>query len=348
MIRIVRLTALKTAFWSLMLVAAGGVLLAWPQAAATGMRRGMAIAAEVLIPSLFPFLVLGGWLTGSGLCDRLGAWLSVPLRWIGLPGAAASVWLIGLVGGYPAGAAAIGNLCRLGRLSPAQARRLLAGCVNAGPGFCVATVGVGMLVSARAGWLLLAANAVASTAVLLLYRPKDKEESVPPPLPVSPLRPATALVEAVSAAARSLLGMTGFVTLACLLLSVWAAAGVPQPVRTAAACLLEVTGGSMGVLHSPFLLGLVLGWGGLSVHGQIAMLLPPGMLDMRVFTARLLLGCLGGLLSLWWLPSSVLPTFAAPSGVIAEPFAGASALGGVSMLVLCVTWLASMRKKVDF
>lgn len=346
MIRIVRLTAVKTLFWSLMVLAAGGVLLAWPEAAATGMRRGLAIAAEVLIPALFPFLVLGGWMTGSGLCDRLGAWLSKPLRWVGLPGAAASVWLIGLVGGYPAGAAAIGNLCRLGRLTQAQARRLLAGCVNAGPGFCVATVGVGMLGSPRAGWLLWAAHAVASTAVLLLYRPKD--DAPTPPLPTPLLRPATALVEAVSASARSLLGMTGFVTLACLLLSVLAAAGVPQPVRTAASCLLEVTSGSMGVLSSPFLLGLTLGWGGLSVHGQIAMLLPPGTLDLRFFTARLLHGCLGGLLSLWWLPSSVLPTFAAPSGVIAEPFAGASALGGVSLLVLCVTWLASMRKKVDF
>ncbi len=345
MIRIVRLTAVKTLFWSLIILGAGGVLLTWPEAAATGMRRGLAIAAEVLIPALFPFLVLSGWLTDSGLCDRLGAHLAKPLQRIGLPGAAASVWLIGLVGGYPAGAAAIGNLCRSGRLTTAQARRLLAGCVNAGPGFCVATVGVGMLGSARAGWLLWAAHAVASMALLLVYRTEEDFTS-PPPAP--PLRPVPALIEAVSAAARSLLGMTGFVTLACLLLSVLAAAGVAQPVRTVASCLLEVTSGSMSVLSSPFLLGLTLGWGGLSVHGQVAMLLPTGMLDMRFFLARLLHGCLGGLLSMWWLPAAVLPTFAAPSGVIAEPFAGASALGGVSLLVLCVTWLASMRKKVDF
>ncbi|MBQ3133908.1 MAG: hypothetical protein IJC17_06530 [Clostridia bacterium] len=345
-VKVMRLTKVKTIWWTLVLLGAGTVLLMWPEAAATGARRGLGIASQVLIPAIFPFLVLGNWMTGSGLCDKLGEILGKPLRWVGLPGVAASVWLIGLVGGYPAGAAAVGKLCQMERLTPSQARRLLAGCVNAGPGFCVATVGVGMLKSAKIGGILWAAHAVASTLILLFYRPKETEAM--PPTVSPPLRPSAAMVEAVGSASKALLGMTGFVALACLLLSVMSAAGVPPAVRTLVACVTEVTSGSMEVLSSPFLLGWTLGWGGLSVHGQIATLLPSGVLSKGFFVARFVHGYLAGLLTLWWMPPSALSTFVALSGLTAEPFASASALGGVSMLVLCVTWLVSMRKKVDF
>lgn len=342
--RVWRLSTWWALLWASAAVAAAWLLLRYPEAAANGVRRGLAIASQVLIPGLFPFLVLGGWLTASGLCDRLGGWLSRPLAVLGFPPAAASVWLIGLVGGYPAGAAAMAPLVKDGRLTESQARRLLCGCVNAGPGFCVATVGAGMLGSVRAGWLLWAAHAVAGTVTLLVLR--GQREKVTPPV-LSPLRLGQPLVAAAQTAARSLLGMTAFVALGSLLLSLLTAAEVDPFLRRAAACLIEVTGGCMEVLRSPFLLGFTLGFGGLSVHGQIASLLPFS-LDSRFFLSRLLQGMLGGLLTLWWLPPSVVQTFTTPSGMQAELFASASALGGVSLLTLCVTWLISMRKKVDF
>ena len=345
-VKVIHLTLMKTVWWSLILLGVGAALLVWPEAAATGARRGLSVAAQVLIPAIFPFLVLANWMSGSGLCDKLGEFLAKPMARLGLPPIAASVWIIGLVGGYPSGAAAVGKLLELQRVTPLQAKRLLAGCFNAGPGFCVATIGVGMLGDAKIGGILWAANAVSSTLILLFYRTKQNENFPLPPTP--PLRVGSAAVDAVGSAAGALLGMTGFVTLACLALSVMAAAGVPEFIRIAAACLTEVTGGSMAVLSSPFLLGWTVGWGGLSVHGQIAMLLPSGMLDKRFFIARFFHAHLTGLLTLWWMPPSALSTFSGLSGLAVEPFASASALGGVSMLVLCVTWIWSMRKKVDF
>ena len=339
-----RLSTFRTVFWMMMTVAAGWLLLRFPEAAANGVRRGLAVSAQVLIPSLFPFLVLGGWLTASGLCDRIGRVLARPMAWLGFPASAATVWLIGLVGGYPAGAAAMVPLCRDGRLSKEQASRLLCGCVNAGPAFCVATVGAGMLGSVRAGWILWAAHATAGVLTFLLLRGKPQPPQAMPP---TPLRLSAPLVRSTQDAARALLGMTAFVSLACLLLSLMTAVELSPPIRRAAACFLEVTSGSIEVLNAPFLLGFTLGFGSLSVHGQVAALLPFSP-DSRFFFARLLQGCLGGLLTLWWLPPSVLPTFSALSGITAEPFASASALGGVSLLCLCVLWLVSMRKKVDF
>ena len=51
---------------------AGAVLLAWPEAAASGISRGLSICSSIIIPSLFPFLVLAGFLVKSGLSEALG------------------------------------------------------------------------------------------------------------------------------------------------------------------------------------------------------------------------------------------------------------------------------------
>ena len=45
----------KRLITALIAVAAGVVLLAFPQAAANGVTRGLAVCTEQLIPSLFPF-----------------------------------------------------------------------------------------------------------------------------------------------------------------------------------------------------------------------------------------------------------------------------------------------------
>ena len=42
----------------LTVVGVGGALLCWPQAVSGGISRGLSICSTVVIPSLFPFLVL--------------------------------------------------------------------------------------------------------------------------------------------------------------------------------------------------------------------------------------------------------------------------------------------------
>ena len=44
-------------------LAAGAALLIWPSAAAEGVRRALGVCGEVIIPSLFPFFVLGSALS---------------------------------------------------------------------------------------------------------------------------------------------------------------------------------------------------------------------------------------------------------------------------------------------
>ena len=89
-------------FLSLALFAA---FLLCPTACADGVREGLSLAAAQALPALFPFFVISGLLVR---CDtaRLSPLLAKPLRRLyGLPPEAAPALVLGLIGGYPVGAA---------------------------------------------------------------------------------------------------------------------------------------------------------------------------------------------------------------------------------------------------
>ena len=102
----------------------GGLLFAFPTESLQAAREGVSLCLELLVPSLFPFFVLSSLLisTGlAGLCARpLTRWME-PLFGVGGAGAAALV--LGLVGGYPAGARAVAQLVERGECSREEAGR---------------------------------------------------------------------------------------------------------------------------------------------------------------------------------------------------------------------------------
>ncbi len=283
-----------------------------PQALANGVRRGLSVCAEVIIPTLYPFMLLAGLLTETALCRRPGKWLTGITRWLfGLPGCCGPAILLSLVGGYPAGALAIGRLLRQGAISRDEARRMTLFCVNAGPGFIISTVGSGLLGSVRAGALLFAAHAGVSLATGIALGKGHRTGNAPIAEPATPPRPFAGTVTEVTA---SLLGMCGFVVLGAAGLSLLEGLQIPlllqrltglpaATVSAGLAALLEVSCGCIALSGSgwlmPFWLCLCMGWGGLSVQGQLATALgQPGLLERRFVAGRLAHGILSGLVAL--------------------------------------------------
>lgn len=102
-VKTIHKSGIQTALLLAGIVAAAAALLHWPQAVSGGVSRGLSICSTVIIPSLFPFLVLAGFLVRSGVGAALGRRLERPVRFLfGLPGCCASAILIGMIGGYPA------------------------------------------------------------------------------------------------------------------------------------------------------------------------------------------------------------------------------------------------------
>ena len=106
----------------------GGILIA-PQAASQGVRDGLTLCGQVVIPSLFPFLALSSFLVQSGLAQRAGHLLEPITKLLfRLPGAAGSAILMSLIGGYPVGARMTVQLLDAALITQKQAQRMLFFC----------------------------------------------------------------------------------------------------------------------------------------------------------------------------------------------------------------------------
>lgn len=96
---------MKKLFQALALLAAFVLLIALPQAAADGVRSALTLCGRVILPSLFPFFVCSNLFLLLGYSARLSARFGgAAAKLLRLPPAAGSAFLLGLLGGYPAGA----------------------------------------------------------------------------------------------------------------------------------------------------------------------------------------------------------------------------------------------------
>ena len=284
------------------------LLLHYPNAMATGISRGLSICSTVIIPTLYPFMLLAGVLANSPLCRHSGRVLTaVTRRLFGLPGCCGPAILLSLVGGYPAGAIAIAQLREREQITEEETRRMTLFCVNGGPGFIISTVGAGLLHSAQAGVLLFAAQATVSVAFGIVLGRGHRHVSKAPAAPLPPKKP---MAQIVSNTCAALLTMCGFVVLAAMGLALVEgcnlATGLATLFRTNAttvsavlAAVTEVSCGCIalsGASHlAPLWLSLILSWGGLSVQGQLAAILPDErIIGWRFWRWRLLHGLLSG------------------------------------------------------
>ena len=241
-----------------------------PREMADGVRDGLTLCGTVVIPSLFPFFVLCTFVTRTGLSADLGRLLApVTEKAFRLPGAAAGAILLGLCGGYPLGARMTSQLLERREVTQPQAERMCLFLVTAGPVFVTGTVGAGMLHSAAAGRLLLAAVTLGCLTLGLLLRFTD---DAPTPVREIPRRDGVAesLCAAVADGGKGMLSMCAWVILFSGVCR--ACARLPAGAGTAAGYLLEVTGGCRLAIENGLPLPLIagiLGFGGLSVQCQI-------------------------------------------------------------------------------
>lgn len=290
------------------LVAMCLMLIRYPDAVATGISRGLSICSTVIIPTLYPFMLLTGLLANSALCRHPGRILTaVTRRLFGLPGCCGPAIVLGLVGGYPAGVIAISQLYQRRQITEEEAKRMSIFCVNGGPGFVISTVGAGLLGSVKAGILLyLSQNAVSLGFGIVLGCGHRHVQNTAD----TPATPKKTMAHIVSDTCGSLLSMCGFVVLATMGLALTEGCGLAHAVAGAIgakvadvsavlAAVTEVSCGCVALAGSgiltPLWLSLAISWGGLSVQGQLASAMPQiTWIGWRFWRWRLCHGLLSG------------------------------------------------------
>lgn len=348
---------IKRAFVAFGIVFMAAMLLIFPAPAAFGARQGLILCAEVVIPTLFPFMALSGFLALSGVGDIL-AWPLLPLsRYVlRLPDRAAGAVLMGFVGGYPAGAKSIAAMVKTGQLTAEEGERMLCCCVNAGPGFLVSAVGGLMFGSVRLGWVLLLGQVIGSLtagAVAAAGSPDLRRGFKVADRPM-----AAAFVEAVSSAASAMLTACGFIVFFSVIGELLRLIFTARPDSAMLALItgiIEVTRGCAlsSRLSGPaglFLAAFFVGFGGLSIMGQVAAILMGSGVSLRPYLlTRPLAGLVSAAVALPFYPAlqPVLSAMGRGDPPLPAPSQG-GIVGAVCLIIAAAMLLMGRRKAAEF
>ncbi len=250
----------------------GIMLIVYRQSISEGIRNGLSVSAEILIPSLFPFLVFSVLASQTGFAYRVAdVFRFVTEKIFHLPRNCFSVILFGFIGGYPVGARLCRGMYENNSLSETDCRHILSFCVNAGPSFVVTAVGEGIIGSRKAGFVLLSAVSISSllTGILIgifkekeIYRKNTKTEKKDF---------SEALIYSVSSATESIFSICAWVILFSAFLTVVDTLNLCRTLKLLLFSVTEVTSGikpaaELGGL--PFIAACI-SFGGISILFQL-------------------------------------------------------------------------------
>ncbi|MCR5653640.1 MAG: hypothetical protein K6F88_07540 [Ruminococcus sp.] len=306
----------------------------------SGALRGIYFCAEVLVPSIFPFMVIAIFAAECGLSRQLGKITGGLCRKLfGVSGNLAAVLIMSMIGGYPVGARGIAALKKSGAISEDDAVRASYFAVGAGPGFLIVFVGQNLLSSVQTGVCILVSQ-ILSIIILGIANKKffGKTENYNSDIELKskPLPFASALTEAVIEATYGMIDMCGMVVLFSAII------GLTEKFFGSAniyICILaEVTTASKLLADSGniLLLAFAVGFGGLCVHFQIFTALKSIEINKGLFFLyRIIQGVITALLTMLFIKifNISLPVF---SSISAPPELSLSTNAvGSAMLLLC-------------
>lgn len=237
-----------------------------------GFAEGLGNCAEIVIPSLFPFLIAAS-LAGSGELPPLIRRFVSPITQLlfGLPAESFFAIILGQLGGYLSGAKAAQSLCSSGKISVGQAEKLMLFCISPGIGFTVNALGSIMLSSRSSGRIIFASICISAFICGIVSRflpcmkyTNENKKNVSVSF-------SEAVVNSVSSGTFSLLTACAFVCLFSGITSVIEAHSINENIRLGAICLLEITNGCIYAskeMSLPFI-SAICAFGGLCVHMQI-------------------------------------------------------------------------------
>lgn len=263
-------------------------------------RDGLSICLNILVPSLFVFLILSDLFIKTGHLSQL----LKPFGWFcgklfHISSSLGPLLLMSLLCGYPVGARLIAALTKEKVMSKETGSRLLCFCVNAGPAFLIGSVAIPIFGSLQLGIVLFCSNIAAFFAVGIISGIGKKAE--PLSLSNQTLNFSDALVSSVKSSTNAMVNICSFVLLFSGILGLLQQIGFFQlletvsapflPSETASAFvtgMLEVSNGIVLCKQVPgalsfFLTVLITSFGGFCVHLQIRAILSKTGISMKLF-----------------------------------------------------------------
>lgn len=278
--------------FSILIVSFASFMLINPETAKNGAATGLLICFNIIIPTLFPFTFCILFITNTIGTERSVISSHITRYLFGLDLDEFIIFLLSLIGGYPIGAKLIEKRFYSSKTDQEKPSILLCYCVNAGPAFIVAAVGMGILNSKTLGWLLLSSHIISSVIIALILRPFSVKYTVKKRTTKSGVSFSENFLNSAADAASATFSVCIFIVLFGGFNSFIEYISSYLPFLKHISPLLEVTSAvanSKNIYHIAFLLG----FSGVCVWCQILGILKKFKLNLCCFiTARVIHGIL--------------------------------------------------------
>ena len=295
------------------------VLIAASEGAVSGAKSALYTCGNLILPCLFPFFTVSYIASNLGLLSYLGQSLHKPMSILfGTSGIGGSIFLLGILGGYPSGAAIIADHIHRQELTAEEGSKLLALCNNSGPSFLIGAVGIGVFRSPAAGVLLYIVHILAALITGMFLSGTKPPDYTHTPICIASTNLSNALTEAISKAVFQLLPICGYIIFFGALIGALEEFGIftaiygnlalytPLPLHlTKALCMgaLELGCGIGALAECPLtpqsltLCSLLTGFGGVSVCLQTAGVISGSGIKLRYhILGRICCGGIGAFL----------------------------------------------------
>ncbi|MDD4110468.1 MAG: hypothetical protein PHS54_02825 [Clostridia bacterium] len=196
--------------------------------------NGVLVWATIVLPALFPFMIFTKLLTSTGYIENFSKGLSgITKKLYRVPGISSYVFFVSILSGYPLGAKITADLYDEGLITREEAHRICSFTSNSGPMFIVGSVGVGMLISETAGYIILISHILAAVINGLIYRKyKSKviKEITSPKLIKSSKKEADIITKSMENSITSILLIGGFITIFFVIMEIFSSLQVFYPI----------------------------------------------------------------------------------------------------------------------
>lgn len=259
------------------------LLLAYPDRASEGIRYGIRLCLEKLIPALFPFMILSSFLIRSRVYKALALpFGKLTSKLFRLPDKAIPVILMSLIGGYPIGAIMTKALYEKNEITYDDAKQLMAFSSNPSISFCIGFIGSTLYKSIGAGLLVYLSSVIPSLFIGILYGRLKKA------VPLTALNKheetkvslSSAFTEAISESTAAITAICVTVTVFSCILELTEAFTSNTYILSVASFFLEVTNFTEKNfrLLSVYIISASASFGGFCTHFQIL----PYLLKMKI------------------------------------------------------------------
>lgn len=299
----------------------------YPESMISSTKSALTLWATIIVPSLFPFMILSNLIQQTAVPFILGKTLSPLMNIIfSLPGISSLAIILGMTGGYPIGAKVTSDLLKENSITKQDANHLITFVNNAGPLFMLGAIGIGIYKNIYVGILLLISHYLSALFIgfisKLIKKKDNKNNHNNSQISFNILKLSeigTVLNETIKKSIDIILSIGGFIILFSIIssliektkiLSLIGSIIFPTlEIETSNAIsigLLEVTNGvnkiatinNISLLQKLIITSILLGFGGMSIHFQtLSIISKTDISFLKYILGKTFQGILSGLIT---------------------------------------------------